>query len=271
MFDNQVIEADLKSREMRVFVNSELKELMHPSNDCIDLDTNGRRWEGSVKDGKPFGYGVLYDEEGRKEYEGFMMDTHCICYGREYYPDIGQVKYDGCYFEGKMFGRGTLYDRNGVIEHDGLWNMNEPYSPNSDGMILDNHIESIEIPDKMYNYKRTFFFPYWLHSLKTIEIHGACFWSVRSFVIDGMNELEEIYVGKNSFTEAGNDQWNGERSDGEFRVTNCPKLECIHIDDWSFSDYHSFEIGNLPVLRSFNAGAGCFFRASSLSLTGLNN
>ena len=99
LFDNQVIEADLKSHEMRVFVNGELKEMVDSHNNCIDLDTNGRRWEGSVKDGKPFGYGVLFDEEGRKEYEGFMMDTHRMCYGREYYPDIGRVKYDGCYFE----------------------------------------------------------------------------------------------------------------------------------------------------------------------------
>ena len=27
--------------------------------DCIDLDVVGRRWEGGVKDGKPFGYEVL--------------------------------------------------------------------------------------------------------------------------------------------------------------------------------------------------------------------
>ena len=268
-YDNQVIEADLKSHEMRVFVNSELKEMSDLHNDCIDLDTNGRRWEGSVKDGKPFGYGVLYDEEGRKEYEGFMMDTHRMCYGREYYPDIGRIKYDGCYFECKRFGRGTLYDRNGVIEHDGLWNRSELYSPKSDGRILDNHVEYIIIPDDSFNITQFVFFPYWFYSLEFVRIENECFKKVRSFVIDGLNGLEYLHVGMKNFTEAGVEPWYGKRSGGEFRITNCPKLEDIIIKDWSFSDYHSFEIGNLPALKYISVGEGCFFNASSFSLTGL--
>ena len=222
-----------------------------------------------MKDGKPFGYGVLFDEEGRKEYEGFMMDTHRMCYGREYYPDIGRVKYDGCYFEGKRFGRGTLYDRNGVIEHDGLWNKGESYSPKSDGRTLDNHTESISVPNNSFKNAEFVFFPYWFYSLKFVRIGNECFKKVRSFVIDGLNELEYLLVGMKSFTESGVEPWYGKRSGGEFRITNCPKLEDIIIKDWSFSDYHSFEIGNLPALKYISVGEGCFFNASSFSLTGL--
>ena len=269
VFKDQVIEADLKSHEMRVFVNSELKEMSDLHNDCIDLDTNGKRWEGSVKDGKPFGYGVLYDEEGRKEYEGFMIESRHLCYGREYYPDIGQVKYDGCYFEGKRFGKGTLYDRNGVIEHDGLWNKDEPYSPKSDGRILDNHTVYISIPDNSFNITQFVFFPYWFYSLSIICIGINCFERVRFFILDGLNELEGLYVGKKSFTEAGDEPWYSKRLDGQFRITNCPKLEDIVISNWSFSDYHSFELHNLPALEFISVGEGCFFSASSFSLTGL--
>ena len=261
-YDNQVIEADLKSREMRVFVNGKLKEMNGLHNDCIDLDTNGRRWEGSVKDGKPFGYGVLYDEEGRKEYEGFMMDTHCMCYGREYYPDIGRVKYDGCYFEGKRFGKGTLYDRNGVIEYDGLWNRSELYSPKSDGIILDNHTESIEIPDDSFNKLESLSLPSFLHSLKQMVIGDHCFIDVRFFMLDGFSELEIVKIGQECFR-------NDRRVDSTYRIVNCAKLKSIRIGNSSFSDYQSFELSNLPSLQSIDNGNWCFYGTRSLSLTSL--
>ena len=63
-----------------------------------------------MKDGKPFGYGELFDEEGKKEYEGFMVDGVKMGYGIEYYSDIEWVKYRGCFYDGKRFGKGVLYD-----------------------------------------------------------------------------------------------------------------------------------------------------------------
>lgn len=41
---------------------------------CIDMKTSEERWKGYVKDGKPFGYGILYDDKGNRECEGFMMN-----------------------------------------------------------------------------------------------------------------------------------------------------------------------------------------------------
>ena len=109
--------------------------------DCIDLDSTGRRWEGGINDGKPFGWGTLYNEDGLKEYEGFLLDTSRICYGKEYYPDICQIRYDGCYMNNQRFGEGILYDRKGGIEYDGLWKNDEPYSPRIDGRLLTNRTE----------------------------------------------------------------------------------------------------------------------------------
>ena len=51
-------------------VNS-LEEMPLTHCDCIDLDSKGRRWEGSVIDNKPYGYGAIYNEEENREYEGF--------------------------------------------------------------------------------------------------------------------------------------------------------------------------------------------------------
>ena len=113
--ENRVVVADLKTHEMRVYDGDEWKENEQDGVDCIDLDVNGKRWEGGVKNGKPFGYGVMYDEEGKKEYEGFMVDGAKMGYGIEYYNDIERIEYEGCFYEGKRFGRGVLYDRNGLV------------------------------------------------------------------------------------------------------------------------------------------------------------
>ena len=60
-----------------------------------------------------------------------------------------------------------------------------------------------------------------------------------------------------------------ERSDGSFRIVNCPKLNSIRIGAYTFRDYHSFELNNLPSLQSIVIGDDCFFSAPSFSLTGL--
>ena len=125
LYENRVVEGDWTNCCMRVYDDDELKEEVMKE-DCV-----GNRWEGGVRNGKPFGYGVMYDEEGRKEYEGFMMDGIRVCYGKEFYDDIEKVKYEGCYYEGKRFGKGVLYDRNGGIEYDGLWKEDKQYSSTS--------------------------------------------------------------------------------------------------------------------------------------------
>ena len=87
---------DMDSKEMIVYRNGERVDTQC-AGEVIDLDTNGRRWEGRMMEGQPYGYGVMYDEEGKKEYEGFMMDGMKSCYGIEYYSDIERMKYEGCY------------------------------------------------------------------------------------------------------------------------------------------------------------------------------
>ena len=71
--EKHVIEADFMTHEMQY------GEVVHKMQytatiGIIDLDSRGRRWEGSVVDGNPHGYGIVYDEEGRKEYEGYQVN-----------------------------------------------------------------------------------------------------------------------------------------------------------------------------------------------------
>ena len=100
--------------------------------------------------------------------------------------------------------------------------------------------------------------------LKRIVIGNECFGRVRVFELDGLSELESVVIGEYSFRIDGY-----ERTDGSYRIVNCPKLKSIQIGYASFLDYHSFELNNLPSLQSIDIGAYCFDWVPSLSLTSL--
>ena len=100
--------------------------------------------------------------------------------------------------------------------------------------------------------------------LKSIDIGDNCFGKVRVFELDGLDELESVVIGHDSFMISSE-----ERRDGSYRIVNCPKLKSIQIGKKSFLDYHSFELNNLPSLQSIDIGMNCFDRAPSFSLTGL--
>ena len=100
--------------------------------------------------------------------------------------------------------------------------------------------------------------------LKRIVIGDGCFEKVRVFELDGLGELESVVIGERSFRIG-----DYERSDGSYRIVNCPKLKSIQIGYDSFWDYHSFELNNLPSLQSIDIGMRCFYWTPSFSLTGL--
>ena len=107
------------------------------------------------------------------------------------------------------------------------------------------------------------FSPNRFQSLKTLVIGNGCFGNVRVFELDGLGELESVVIGQKSFRIS-----DKERSDGDYRIVNCPKLKSIQISDYSFSDYHSFELRNLHSLQSIVLGDQCFNRVPLFSLTG---
>ena len=267
--ENWVVVADLETYEMRMYDGDEWKESEQDEVSCIDLGVNGRRWEGGMKDGKPFGYGMLYDEEGKKEYEGFMIDDMKICYGAEYYSDIEKVEYVGCIFDNKRFGKGVRYDRNGIIEYDGLWKSDELHSDQLDGSLINNYTESIDTGNRTFNDVKSCFLPFFFHSLKQIVIGKECFRRVRVFELDGLSELESVVIGWESYSMNPSDPWRTKGNDGFYRIVNCFKLKSIKIGSKSFSDYHSLEMNNLPSLQSIDIDMDCFKYVRSFSLVGL--
>ena len=201
----------------------------------------------------------------------WMMDGMKTCYGMEYCKDIERLEYEGCFYSNKRYGKGIRYNRNGIVDYDGLWKNDIPYSPQLDGTTIDNLTQSIDIPNNSFSEVLSFILPSFIHSIVVIVIGKECLGKVRSFILNGLNELESVVIGEKSITNAKtqNDVMQSQRADGLFRIVNCPKLKSIQIGDYSFSDYHSFELSILPSLQSIDVGICCFYGPISFSLTGL--
>ena len=150
---------NVKNHSMRVLRGSEGEELVEvdlselKENEIIDLNEEGRRWEGGVLKGEVFGYGCLYDEENRLEYEGWMIDDVKRCYGIEYWNDLEVKKYSGCWYHGMKHGYGVLYDRNGVRRCKGIFRNDCIISINNtlrlndtNALYIDSHTEFFSLP-----------------------------------------------------------------------------------------------------------------------------
>ena len=92
--EENVIEVDL----------SELKKGV-----VVDLDGRGTRWEGDYLNGCPFGYGCIFNEENYIMYKGFMFEGKKVCFGNDYYGDLGTIEYVGDYYKNTRNGNGKLY------------------------------------------------------------------------------------------------------------------------------------------------------------------
>ena len=99
----------------------------------------------------------------------------------------------------------------------------------------------------------------------SITIGDDSFENLTEFRIDGMNRLKTITIGKNSFTSTLNS--NGFDEQRSFEILNCPELESVTIDDYSFSDCAStFEIRSCPNLVSIQLGRMTFFNVLEVTI-----
>ena len=101
--------------------------------------------------------------------------------------------------------------------------------------------------------------------LRVFQVGKECFKYVDEVKLIGLNQLERIVIGKNSFTEKK--YANGSNSSRHFYVKNCERLRDLKIGCWSFSDYSVCEIWNVPSLEviemgEVNHGSDIFYYAS---------
>ena len=68
----------------------------------------------------------------------------------------------------------------------------------------------------------------------------------------GLNQLESVEIGMNSFTK--NKNWYGNDPNRHFYLKNCPKLKSLKVGRCSFSDYTVIEIENVDALEVIETG-----------------
>ena len=101
--------------------------------------------------------------------------------------------------------------------------------------------------------------------LKSIEIGDECFEYVNKVKLIGLDQLERVVIGKNSFTRS----FECDRT-RHFYLKNCERVRELKMGRYSFSDYSVCEIENVPSLEVIEMGElneeSCNFCHASLEL-----
>lgn len=281
--DNTIL---VMGKRRSVSVNVEKKELLHVDgkdlsemehNVVLDLSDDGERWEGDVFEGIPCGWGVLYNSEGEKEYEGFRIGRVNVGYGIQYYSDLQRIEYEGEMCIGTRWGRGIQYDRNGNTIFDGEWingrHMETHVYWTEANQFFHNHVESLVVADSCCNGEE------WqvldlsvVPNLRLLQVGDHCFRHVVDVTLVGLHQLERVVIGEKSFTKEEPD-WS--ESAGSFILRDCERVRELVMGSLSFSHYKTCEIDRVDSLELIEMN-GCpdvessfhFFHCPSFVLRG---
>ena len=250
--EGRIVRADVEKKELLRVDGIDVSEVKHKQ--ILDLNDEGDRWEGDMLNGEPCGWGVLYDKDNHKVYEGFRIGGVNVCYGRSY-SDIERIEYEGGICHGMRWGRGVQYDRSGLVVFDGEW-MNDDHLDTcvvitEANVVFHNRVEELVIGDGCCNGKE------WnrldldlVPSLKSLSIGDGCFANVSEVRLVGLSELERVVIGKISFTKSG----FCSVPDRDFYLKNCPQLKLLVVGNQSFSGYTVCEIEDVDALEVIEIG-----------------
>ena len=249
---------DIQSHQLLRVNDEDVKAIEH--NVVLDMKEKGERWEGDVLNDQPYGWGVLFDSENRMVYEGFRIGGVNVCYGRSYYPDNQKLEYEGEWCEGNRMGVGVLYDRDEVMIHDGEWVNNRPLLTRVEltdkNPVLHNHIEELIVKNNSCNGKEWKSLDLSLVSkLRKLTVGNECFNEVETVKLNGLNELESVVVGKESFTFESDTKTS-------FEMKDCEKVKELIVGKRSFNIFGSFSLENTPSLERIVMKGSNFYWAS---------
>ena len=189
----RVIECDIQEKSMKVKTrnknSSEWIEMNMDSfikNDIVDLNENGTRWEGDSLNGSPFGYGRIYNPENQLIYKGFVFEGMKVCFGEEYYGDIGIVEYEGNYYKNMKNGYGKLYDKKNELVYEGEWLNDKSLKE-----------ECLKIENELYENSIHF-------GINELIIGDDCECSFSDLILIGFNHLRLLEIGDNSLKNVNN-------------------------------------------------------------------
>ena len=246
-----------QSHELLKVDGETVTEIEHKQ--VLDLNDDGERWEGDVLHNQPYGWGVYYDKDNNKVYEGFRLKDVNVCYGRSYYADIQQLEYEGEICEGKRWGRGVQFDRRGNMVFDGEWCDNVHGCPEKERIqcIASNtmitSVESLSIGDYCCNGQE------WkalkldcLSQIQELIVGNFSFQHVDTVVIVGLQELESVTFGSCCF--ATRELQDVRNPNARFCFTDCPRVKHLSIGRYTFTNYGQCSISNNPRLEAITMG-----------------
>ena len=260
-----VLTAESVGSELVEMDSSGMKE-----NVIIDLNREGRRWEGGELNGKPFGFGREYSEDDNLVYEGFVFEGKKVCVGKDFlnHSIHNNVMYEGGYCNGERWGKGISYDLNGHVDFEGEWMNNHGIVvKEGEHLIVPMSIEKVVFLEKKYNHETitALYFSQLFLLLRRIVISKQCFEKVDQFILDGLPNFETMIIGKGCF---GNDN---ERENGIFQISNCPTLRRVEIGESSFGSFKFVQFIHLHAIQSIEIGDDCFSTTHSFRMDDLPN
>ena len=244
-----VIEVNVDSHELLRVNGESVKGIEHSQ--VLDLSDDGERWEGDVLNNQPCGWGVLYDSEGEKKYEGFRIGEVNVCYGTRYYSDIEKVEYDGDLCNGKRWGRGVQYDRTGNTVYEGEWVNDDRFEAEREVTIssyeqsLYNRVEVLTIDndgDEGEAWTTLELSP--MVHLRKLDVKDKSLLFVKEVKLVGLHLLEEATFALFCCSA----------KEGRFYLKHCEKIKRLHVGAGSFDDYSVCEIEDVPSLEELVLG-----------------
>ena len=218
-------------------------------NAVMDLDANGRRWEGTLVNDHPYGYEVKYDEDGHVEYEGYIYQNCKIGLCMEYYSDIEKVKSKRVYGGDKLCGRSILYDRNGDVTEDSFWLSGTPLSSS-------RYLHSHDTEHKRFDIVPSYF-AQWLLELRTLSITTLPS-DMKLLDIQKLRKLESIRISPCGCNQSI-----------PLRIHSCPLLRSIKLQSSSIGkEIMSFD--DIPSLEELVIDDFCCMYTSSLKLDSIS-
>ena len=202
---------------------------------------------------------ILFDDNGMRVYEGgfegdmmkgFVREGR----GKEFGIDGKRVLYVGEWKNGKRDGTGRELNENGTVLRKGRW-------------IEGVYEDAIKRFEDGYGNDLSVFDIDCLKGIERVEIGSDCFTNVTLFVIDRLNELRSVIIGKNSCTLDKNS-----KEGSKCLIMNCDQLSEIHIGYQSFYWwYESFELNNLFSLISIQLDKYVFYWCHRIVFESMNN
>ena len=91
-------------------------------------------------------------------------------------------------------------------------------------------------------------------NLKEFEVGDYSCTFVNEVKMIGLNRLESVVIGENSFTKKRNSDYPENNSNRHFYLKNCERLRELKMGRYSFIDYSVCEIENVPSLEMIEIG-----------------